>query len=155
MPHNEIAWLILRVVFAGFFLYPLKTFLSNWQATLGTVKVLTPVCPQFFAIVMVSVMILGALGILLGVLAQVAGLALLIYCLLGVRVHLKLSQTVEELTLSNSASAEDKKQMSIANTLGSLGHATSAQKNFVLAAVACFFMIMGSGPLSLMHNLIW
>ncbi len=39
---NDIAWLALRVVYAWMFLYPLKSLLSDWPATVQATALLFP-----------------------------------------------------------------------------------------------------------------
>lgn len=150
---ESIAWLILRVVYAGMFLFPLFNLLKDFEATVGAVKLVLPFLSRFFAVVMVFVMIYGALSILLGFYAQIAGFLLLIYCLMGVLVHYRLAGLASASQLSATASAEDREVLSGAIALAILGNKTSGQKNMVLAAVACFFMLLGSGPWSLTMNL--
>lgn len=150
---QEIAWLILRVVYAWMFLYPLVNLIPNFQASVGAVKLVIPFMSRFFAVVMLIVMIYSGLSILVGFYAQIAGFLLLIYCLLGVVVHYRLVGKVARAKLSASASVEDQRCFSEVVSLGILGNKTSGQKNMVLAAVACFFMLLGSGPLSLTMNL--
>lgn len=145
-----LAWLILRVIYAWMFLYPLKSLLKDWSSTKNTVALLIPICAPFCAVLMVIVMIAGAFMILLGFYAKIAGFMLLIYCLFGAVVHYRLAAQAAALKLSGSASKADQKALQQAIGLALVGNITSAQKNIVLAAVGCFFMLMGSGPLSLM-----
>lgn len=144
-----IAWLVLRIVYAWMFLYPLKTLLKDWHGALGLTQLVTPFAAPFFTVIMLLTMFLGGLSILFGFYSQIAGLALLIYCLMGAIVHYRLAGKLQTMNLSNPSSSEDKQQLTQAIQLGVVGHVTSAQKNFVLAAVACFFMLIGTGPYSL------
>lgn len=143
------AWLILRIVYAWMFLYPLKTLLKDWPGALGLTQLVMPFAAPFFTVLMLLTMFLGSLSILLGFYGQFAGLALLVYCLIGAIVHYRLASKLQTISLSSLSSFEDKQQLTQAIQLGVVGHITSAQKNFVLAAVACFFMLMGTGPYSL------
>ncbi len=147
------AWLILRVVYAWMFLSPLPKLLTDWEGTKNLTKLLVPkYATSFLTIIMMCVMFFGALSILFGVLGQIAGLALLIYCLLGAVVHYRLGQSAQQKSLSLQASTEDKNELSKVIRLAVIGNVTSAHKNYVLAAVACFFMLMGTGPYSLMNE---
>ena len=150
---ETIAWLVLRIAYAIAFLFPLKDLLRHFTASIDLVKVLTSVQPRFFAVVMVVVMALGALSILFGIYAQIAGFFLLIYCSFGIVVHYRLAHHIAQIQLSTALSEKDKALFNEAATLGVVGHQTSGLKNSVLAAVACFFMLMGSGPLSITGNL--
>lgn len=147
------AWLILRICFAGLFLFALKDLLKNIDASINLVKLIIPYKAHFFTIVMFIVMLLGALSILFGIYAQIAGFFLLFYCLCGVVVHYRLANRIATIQLSTAPSQEDKKHLEEVVALGVVGNQTSGQKNIVLAAVACFFMLLGSGPLSLTGNL--
>ncbi len=145
------AWVILRVIYAGFFLYPLKDLLKDWPATKNMVAILVPIpaLVSLCALAMVGVMTIGALMILLGVYARWAGFMLLFYCLFGVVVHYRLAAQARQLKLTPTALPADQHCLQQAVNLAVLGHLTSGQKNIILAAVACFFMLLGSGPWSL------
>ena len=155
MTIDAIAWLILRVVYAWMFLWPLIALLKDWPGTVATVSLLCPYKANFSAVVMVLVMIAGALSILFGFYGQVAGLVLLVYNIFGVFVHRKAAQAIATLKLSNKGVAADQKIFTQAQAIGVVGHITSSQKNWVLASVACFFMLMGTGPLSVTGRLFF
>ena len=150
---EDIAWLVLRISYAIVFLFPLKDLLKNFSASVALVKVIIPFQSQFFAVVMIVVMVLGALSVLLGIYAQIAGFFLLIYCLFGMVVHYRLAKHIATIQLNTAASQKDIAAFNEAATLGIVGHQTSGLKNIVLAAVACFFMLVGSGPLSVTRYL--
>lgn len=145
------AWLILRIVYAWMFLSPLPKLLKDWEGTKDLTRLLIPVRVgiTFLTIAMLCVMFFGAFAILLGIFSQLAGFALLVYCLLGVIVHDRLAQKAQHVTLSPQASTEDKQKLADVIKLAAIGNFTSAHKNVVLAAVACFFMLLGTGPYSL------
>ena len=146
---NDIAWLVLRVVYAWMFLYPLKSLLSDWPATLQATALLFPWQTPLFAVVSVAVMALGALSILLGCYGQVGAAGLLAFCLGGAVIHYRLADLAKGARLSGQASSADRQAMAQVSKLGVVGHVTSAEKNFVLAAVALFFLLKGTGPWSL------
>ena len=56
---DTVAWLILRVIYAWMFLYPLKVLLKDWTGTTNTVALLIPICVPLCAVLMVIVMIAG------------------------------------------------------------------------------------------------
>lgn len=153
MTAEHAAWLVLRVVYAWMFLYPLIALFKDFNAAVGLVELIVPFQAKFFTMIMVIVMFFGAVMIFFGIYAQIAGFFLMFYCLIGARVHYKLMKKVSSYALSISASEVDKQLMSQATQLGAVGHLTSAEKNFVLAAVGFFFMILGSGPWSVTTNL--
>lgn len=142
------AWLILRVVYAGMFLYPLQDLLTNFEETVHWVALIAPFKPRLFAYLMILVMIFSAVMILFGIYAQIAGILLIIYNIAGIFLHYKLSRQARNARLSAQASAEDIKKFSEIAQLAMVGHITSGQKNSVFAAVAVFFMLLGSGPFS-------
>lgn len=147
------AFIVLRIVIAWLFLFPLKVLLSDWPAAVDTVKLVAPIFPSFFAVIMVLVMIVGAFSILLGAFAQIGAALLIIYCLIGVVVHYKLAGLAANSKLSASASKEDRAVSQKLSALAILGNQTSGQKNIVIAAALFFILMIGSGPFSLTSNL--
>lgn len=145
MKTEVIAWMVLRIVFSWMYLYPIIGLLKDRTGLVETTRLLFKWKPAFFAGVSIIVMIIGALSILLGVYAQLGGLLLFIFTIGGTVVHYRLAKFAE-VDLSNP----DKMKLA---KLAVVGHVTSAQKNFVLAAVAIFFFLLGSGPLSFTANL--
>ncbi len=147
---EALAWIVLRLVYAWMFLWPLKALFADWKGAEGLIALL---CPKALvplgAKLMIVVMIAGALSILLGVLPRVGGAMLCVYSLLGAKVHYKLAATAAEAKLGDTATDADRATLTGVSTLATVGHVTSAEKNFVLAAVGFFFAIMGSGPYSL------
>lgn len=146
---EDLAWLFLRVGYAWLYLYALLGLLSNWQATKDVVSIVFPRYTAIFAVLMVIVMFVAAISIAIGFYAEIAGLMLCFYNLLGMRVHYELAAKLNAIGLSENASEDDKQTLTDACALGMAGHVTSAQKNFVLFSVALFFTLAGSGPLSL------
>ena len=153
MELNIIAWLVLRILYAWLYLYALKGLLVDWQSTQSLIKLITPLYTQLLAILMVIVMAAGAIMILFGIYAQIAGLLLLIYNLIGTKVHYSLARKILASELYSPVSSADNKTINEIKALGAAGNITSAQKNFVLAAMAFFFLIVGTGPFSLTSNL--
>ena len=147
------AWLVLRIIYAWMFIYPLKALLQDWQGTVGMVSLIVPAAPRLGAVLMVMVMLAGGLMILLGIYAQIAGLLLAIYCLLGYRVHQHFARSATALKLDNEAPRRDCNILNQARQLAEVGHITSAQKNMVLAAVGVFFFLMGAGPMTITATL--
>ena len=64
-------------------------------------------------------------------------------------LHYRLARRLKRTRLSAGASAADQEALEGAIGLGMVGHVTSAEKNFVLTAVAFFFVLQGTGPMSL------
>lgn len=144
MTTDTIAWLVLRVIYAWMFLYPLHTLLKDWDGTVGATALLFKWQPKFFAMISTLAMVLGGLSILFGFYGQIGGLLLLIFNLGGAVVHYRL----KDLALAQNGDETLTK-------LAVVGHMSSAQKNFVLAAVAFFFMLIGTGPHSITPTLLF
>jgi uncharacterized membrane protein YphA (DoxX/SURF4 family) len=148
---ETVAYIVLRVVFAWMFLWPIKGLLADWKATQNMVAM---ICPASLvgigSIGMVLVMVLGALSILLGVLPQIGGAVLTVFCLIGASIHYRLGASAAVGELSKEATAADRDLHAKAVGLAAVGNITSAEKNFVLAAVGLFFALAGTGPYSLL-----
>lgn len=144
------AFLLLRLTLAWLFLLPIKGLISDWNNTINLVRLIAPFKPQFFATLMILVMIFGSISILFGIYAQVGALFLFVYSLMGFVVHYRLSKNLDGMTLSASASKQDKVTFQNAKALGVVGHVTSAQKNIVIAVALLVIVLLGSGPFSLL-----
>lgn len=145
-----IAFIVLRIVLAWFFLYPVKGLIINWNTSVNMVKLVIPIFPNVFTVLMILTMIVGSLSVLLGIFAPVGALLLFVYSLIGVAVHYKLSQKIKKQALSESASQPDQSILAETKALGVAGHTTSAQKNIVVASALLIIILIGSGPLSLL-----
>jgi hypothetical protein len=150
---DMVAWLVLRVVFAWLFLMPLPGLLKDFKGSMQLTRLLVPVMTPLFTVVMLLIMFVGSLSVLFGFYAQIGGLLLALYSLGGSVVHEKLAKQCQSAVLSGDASDADNTVLSNTGCLGFVGHHSSAQKNIVLAGVGIFFLLMGSGPLSLTGTL--
>lgn len=155
MNANEIAWLTLRVVYAWMFLYPAIGLLRDWTTTVQTTGLLFPWKPAVFAALSLALMIFGSVMILFGVYGRLAGAGLCLFCLGGARVHYKLASLAGDTQLCADANTSDTDAVANLKALAVVGHVTSAEKNFVLAAVGFFFAMMGTGPMSLIEGPSW
>jgi len=149
---ESVAWLVLRIVYAWMYLYPVTGLVKNWPTTVKTTSLLFPVGTTFFAFVSVVLMIAGSLMILLGVYGQYAAVALLAFNVGGAQVHYKLAEAAKAMQPADATSADDRAQFGDLADLAAVGHITSAEKNYVLAAVAFFFALVGTGPWSLVPS---
>ncbi len=149
MNWETTAWILLRVVFAWMFLSPIPNLLKNWPGTVSNTSLLFPWRPEWFARGSLLVMMLGACSILFGIYGRIGALGLLIFSLGGAVVHYRLAGKAQDSSMSLTASTEDKNTLEQLKTLAAVGHITSAQKNYVLAAVAAFFLLQGTGPWTL------
>lgn len=146
------AVIILRLVFSWVFFRPLPDLVKGFRGTVGLVQLVVPFWAFFFTLLMFVIMFFGGLSILFGMYAQIGGLFLLIYCMMGWLVHQRLAYQVGSLRASDSASTADQHTLENAVSLGVIGHVTSSQKNIVLAGVALYFLLAGSGPISVTGN---
>jgi len=154
LPYSEpVAWLVLRIVYAWMYLYPAVGLVRDWPGTVNTTGLLFKHGTREFAFVSVLGMVIAALMILLGVYGQYAAVALVGFNLGGAKIHYSLAEMAHHAGLSDAASLEDRTEFQELATLGWVGHVTSAQKNFVLAAVALFFALVGTGPWSLVPSM--
>ena len=64
-------------------------------------------------------------------------------------LHYRLARQLKQPHLSQGAITADQRALKGAVDLGVVGHVTSAEKNFVLTAVAFFFALQGTGPMSI------
>jgi len=148
-----LSFIILRIVLAWMFLYPLKGLLKDWNGTVGLAGLVSSFAAKYLAILMILAMFIGAVSILFGIYAQAGAAMLLIYTLIGIKVHYKLSQKIASLNLNTVACKEDCNILAETKQLGIVGHITSAQKNVVIAGALFFITLMGSGPYSITNNL--
>ena len=144
-----IAFLVFRIVIAWFFLKPVKSLCANWKDTVEMVKLVFPFYTNAFAVMMVAVMVLGSLSVLFGFYAQVGATFLFVYSLIGFFVHTKLKNKIMLEQLRDEHSSENEKIFNSVKLLGVVGHATSAEKNIVIAAALLIIVLLGSGPYSL------
>lgn len=145
MNEDALAWIVLRLVYAWMFLSPVPLLLKNWPVTVSNTNLLFPWRPEWFAWASVVVMIAGAFSILFDLYIRIGALGLLTFSLGGAIIHKRLAKIAENTVLSSKASIEDTQTVDQLKTLAAVGHVTSAQKNYVLAAVAVFIMLHGSG----------
>ncbi|ASQ44989.1 DoxX family membrane protein [Legionella clemsonensis] len=148
---TAIAWLVLRVVFAGFFIYAFYNFVRNWPAAKQTAILIYPKYPNFQAVSMLTLMLIISISILLGIFGRIGGALALLFSLLGAYAHHTCAHKIESIQLPATAPDEDQQLLEEAKAIGIIGHITSAQKNYVIAAVSFFFMLLGTGPLSVTY----
>lgn len=150
MNGNEISWIILRLVYAWVFLYPVPGLIKDWPGTVEATRLLVNRLPELFAGVSVLVMVVGALSVLFGIYGRIGAAGLLVFNLGGTVIHYRIADLASSTSLSSVASPEDKNTAEQLAKSAVVGHTTSAWKNFVLAAVAFLFLMQGTGPWSLM-----
>ncbi len=150
---DALAWIVLRAVYGWMFLYPAYGLIKDWESTVQTTALLFKWRPELFAFGSLLLMVFGALAILFGIYGQIAAFGLIGFNLGGAVLHYRLARTLKQMRLSSEASTTDQAALEGAISLGVVGHVTSAEKNFVLTAVAFFFAIKGTGPWSLTARL--
>jgi len=146
-------WLLLRVTYAGMYLLPINGLLKKWKGTVRATSMLFSWQPQYFAALACLCMAIGSLSILFGFYGQIGGLLLFIFNLGGAMIHFRCAEFASKVPLNPELPKEAQDTVMQLKTLAMIGHKPSAQKNFVLAAVALFFFFNGTGPLSLTPNL--
>mgnify|MGYP002626204012 CR=1 FL=1 len=149
MNSTDIAWLVLRAVFAWMFLYPVPGLLRDWSTTVETTSLFFKRQPQLCAAAAIAVMVSGGIMVLLGAYGRVGAAGLCVFSLGGARVHYQLAALAGNVRLTSDADPHNAEEAKRLSTLAVVGHVTSAQKNFVLTAVAAFIVLMGTGPWSM------
>lgn len=149
MTEAEVGWLVLRAVYAWMFLYPAIGLLRDWPTTVATTGLLVPRGAAGFAAISVGFMIVGGLMVLFGAWGRLAGAGFVAFNLGGAVIHYRLAAQAGTAALSPAASEADRDAIAGVVGLATVGHITSAEKNFVLAAVGLFFLLLGTGPFSL------
>ncbi len=152
---NTIAWLVLRIILAWMFLYPLLAIFNDWQAMVDSMELIVPFAKQFFALTMVCVMVVSALSVAFGFYGQFGGLLMCLYCLVGMLYHYRTANIIRDTTLSDKASEQDISSFEKTKILGIIGHITSAEKNLPIAAASFFIFLMGTGPFSLTSKILF
>ena len=137
-----LAWLVLRVVYAWLFFYPIKGLLADWPATMAATGLLFPYQTRLCAVLSLISMVVGGLSILLGLYPVIGGTLLVLFNLGGARIHYRLAASARAVPQA------DVNATSLMN-LAVMGNVTSGHKNIVLAALALFFAVQGTGPWSL------
>ena len=150
MSAELVGWLVLRAVYAWMFLYPAMALLRDWSGTVATTSLLFPWKPAWFAVASLVLMIVGSIMILVGCYGQFAAAGLFLFCLGGARVHYRLAANAMRVAVGSGVTpapgVDDLRKLAV------VGHVTSAEKNFVLAAVALFMTLVGTGPGSLIPS---
>ncbi|MCH2135499.1 MAG: DoxX family protein [Phycisphaerales bacterium] len=133
---------LLRAGIAWIFLWPLPGLIRNFQATVQTTALVFPMA-RCTTIIGLLVMALGALSVAVGIFPRVGAAALALYCIGGAFVHKALARRIQ--TLAEHASDRSGEVTEIAQ-LGTLGHVTSAWKNWPIAAACAYIAFAGAGP---------
>lgn len=144
MDAQTLGWLLLRVGFSWIFLYPLPKLINNWEDTVETTELLMPWKTSFFAAVGCFMMFVGSLGILFGVFPKISAIVLFCFSIAAAQIHFSLGKLAQTL-----AANDEQASTKLIADLAMDGHVTSAQKNYVIAAVCLFFIFVGTGPMSL------
>ena len=98
-------------------------------------------------------MVVFSLMVAAGVYGRIGAIFLFFFCIGGAIVHNKLAGIPEAAAHSLPAKPSDPKVASVleqALTLNRVGNVTSAQKNLVIAGIAAYFVLAGTGPLSIL-----
>jgi len=102
------------------------------------------------ASLMILCMLFGGISVLFGIYAEIGGLIIAIYCVIGFFVHRNYAKIATHIKES-SYSCETEYQFHYLADLAIVGHQTSSQKNIIICAVGLF--LNGSGPFSVTDHL--
>lgn len=80
---NEISWIILRLVYAWVFLYPVPGLIKDWPGTVAATGLLFDRMAEQFAGISVLVIIAGGLSVLFGAYGRIGAAGLLAFSLGG------------------------------------------------------------------------
>ncbi|MBG83357.1 MAG: hypothetical protein CMJ40_02290 [Phycisphaerae bacterium] len=147
----DIGILTLRIMFAWIFLWPLPGLLKDWTTTVQTTGLLFPFGQSFFTTVSVAGMAICSIMVMVGIYGRAGAVFLFFFCIGGAIVHNKLAGLPEAAARKlPSADRETPcgKVLDQALTLNRVGNVTSAQKNLVIAGIAAYFALAGTGDLS-------
>ena len=148
---GDIGLLTLRIMFAWIFLWPLPGLLKDWQTTVQTTGLLFPFGQSFFTTVSVAGMAISSIMVMIGIYGRAGAVFLFFFCIGGAIVHNKLAgipeQAAKKLS-SKDLQTPTGEVLAQALVLNRVGNVTSAQKNLVIAGIAAFFALAGTGNLS-------
>lgn len=147
----DLGLLVLRLAIAWIFLWPLPGLLRDWSTTVQTTALVFPL-PRLVSVAGVLVMPLGAVSVGIGVYGRIGGAALAIFCVGGAFVHRALAGQPAALIESLQLEGEARETAATAAQIGAVGHATSALKNWVVAAACLFITLAGTGKLSVLEG---
>lgn len=151
-----IAFMVLRLAYGGLFLC------AGWQCvkssgarqwTVDETRLMFTKHTRFFAMCGAATMLIGGACITLGLFPRIGAAGLCLFLLLGAKLH--LIQRDRAMKLKEEALAKLPPELvggphePILQELavaGSLGHFSSALKNFCLAGIAAYFCLAGAGP---------
>ena len=145
----NIGLLIMRLSIAWLFLWPLPGLIRDWQSTVGATALVYPM-PRLVTLLGVCIMPLGAVSVAVGIYGRVGAAALTLYCIGGAFVHLALAKQPAELTRSVHTDQNGQAAVATAAAIGSVGHVTSAWKNWTVAGACAFLALAGTGPWSVL-----
>ena len=150
---HDWIWFIIRITVAWLYLFPLPGLLADWDATTMLTRLVSGIFVNFLSILGIVLTGLGAISVLFGIYAQIGGIFLFVYTVVGIQVHLRLAKVIASRELPDTCRAQGGQALGEVKSLGIVGQVTSGQKNVVLAAVALAFSILGSGSISVTGNL--
>lgn len=147
---TDIAYLILRISYSIVFLN------AAWQCgkskagvrwTIEESRILFGNAAPLFGIAGIFVMGFGGLSVLLGFFPEIGGLMLGLFVLPGAIIHHRKQK--ESLALGNELGASQNEKAQELATLASLGHYSSAMKNYSLCGPGLFLALTGGGAWSI------
>lgn len=153
MDWNSIALLIFRISYTFVFLN------AAWQCgrskegiawTIDESRILFGNAAPIFGIAGIATMAIGGLSVLLGIYGEIGGLMLAAFVLPGAIIHLRKQKESSSLAQEiQQASESEKEKVGQLGILASLGHYSSAMKNFSLFGPGLYFLFAGTGAYSI------
>lgn len=137
------AILIIRICYGLLFFMPLAMYLTHWDETVRSVGTVFKSHPDFMATCAMVLMLWTGISVFFGIYAQVGGITAIVLCLSGIVSHYR------QAGYAMSLASIDLKL----STLAEMGHKSAAQKNLVMLALGVYFLLMGSGHISVTGNL--
>lgn len=132
---NDLAILILRVGIAWMFAYPLHLFWKNFNGAKQAASLINKKYSFYLAIIMLLIMTICSLTILLGICVRTSSFCLLVFSLLGVYAHTKLSNISKSIEDGNA----------ILKSIAVEGQLTSAWKNYPIVTICLYLLLIGGG----------
>lgn len=142
---SDVAYLVLRVLFSIVFLN------AAWQCgkskegvkwTIEESRILFGKWAPIFGVGGIGVMAVGGLSVLLGIYPEIGASMLTVFLLLGSVIHFRRQKDSVRIGEELSSNGQDVGELT---TLASLGHYSSAMKNYSLCGPSAFIAMTGGG----------
>ena len=143
---TDIAYLIFRISYSIVFLnaaWQCGKSKAGIQWTIDESRILFGKAAPLFGVAGIFVMGFGGLSVLLGIYPEIGGLMLGLFVLPGAIIHHRKQK--ESQSLGGELGANDNQKVQMLTALASLGHYSSAMKNYSLCGPGIFLALTGGG----------